>query len=136
MIEEALIPFLRSNADVSGMVGNRIHHNARPQDGALPVIVIHRVSGPRERVLVGRVPLAHPRIQLDCMGGTAKDAQTLADKVRKAVEDFHGTMGEYTVQVITVDDDRDDYIDPEHANENGIHVTSLDAIIWYEETLA
>lgn len=136
MIEEALIPFLRNRETVAGMAGSRIHHNARPQDGPLPAIVVHRTSGPRERVLRGRVPLAHPRIQIDCMALTAKEAQTLADLVRKSIEDFHGTMGTYTVQVITVDDDQDDYVEPEHADEKGIHVTSLDAVIWYAETLA
>lgn len=136
MIEEALIPFLRDSSRVLALAGGRVHHNARPQNGALPAIVVHRVSSVRERVLTGRVRLAHPRIQIDCMAETAQDAQSLANAVRLVIEDYEGSMGDYTVQVVTVDDDSDDYIEPEHANEKGIHVTSLDAIFWYEERLA
>lgn len=144
MIEAGLIAYLLDTDDVTDLVGDRIHVNARPQEGELPAIVIRRISGPRYQVLRGPAGLAHPRIQVDCLAYTAIAAKQLADVVRLAkgtgalpLECFQGMMGsgdyQRKVQHIRLDDDRDDYIEPEHENERGVHVVSMDFIVWYVE---
>lgn len=140
MIESGLITHLLNTEAVTEIVDDRIHTNVRPQNGLLPAIVLHRVSGPREYCLRGPVCLAHPRVQIDCLAYSASAAKQLADLVRLSngggsatLQAFYGKMGIYVVQFAKLEDDRDDYIEDEASGERGIHVVSMDFIVWFRE---
>jgi hypothetical protein len=142
MIEDGLISFLKASPEVSALVGDRVYGPQAPQSVTFPYLTLLRISGPRWRVLRGTDGVAHPRIQITCWGQTYTQVKTLAEEVRKAdggqgglrLEALKGVMGGQVVQATCLEDERDHDSPPLHEGETGVYATSLDLVIWFEET--
>ena len=93
---------LINDATVVGIVGTRIYWEIRPQDSALPAIVLHTVNGSRAQSLAGAMETQGNQIQFDCMAVTKADAVALRQAVI-AVAEVAGTAGSTEFQGGNVD---------------------------------
>ena len=72
----------------AAVTGTVVWHRV-PDDSALPVVVVNRFAGARDKTLDG-VALMEGRIQIDCFGATAVEAMAASRQVRSALEGYVG----------------------------------------------
>jgi len=125
--EEGLFFYLDNYAGLSMEVDDRIYPLLLPQGATLPAVVFHRISTPRLHELE-RSFLPQGRFQFDCWAETFQGAKAVQEQVRLALDLYSGPMGEYTVEVAIVEDERDDY-EP----EMGRWRSMVEAVIWVVE---
>jgi hypothetical protein len=130
-MEEAIRARLLATASVTALVSQRVYCGARPQAGALPDIIINRISGAPVYTDQGESGLATARIQIDCWGLTYSSAKTVARAVIASLSAFFGTVGSTTFQYILLDAERDF---PEGGSNAAEYLfrTNLDFIVWYD----
>lgn len=136
-IKVALRQYLLTQVNVISLVGDRVHHNYRPQRGELPAVSFFGVSRTHRYNLegTGRDNVPVDRIQIDCYARSADQAEEVADAVRAALDGFRGHMSDVFVQACLLEEaGRDDYYPDQAGSDRGIHAVSLDAVISYEST--
>lgn len=79
--ESALRTRLLADPFVGPMVGPRVHWRRRPQNGALPAIVLTIVADPRPQHLDGFHSLRATRVQAECYAWSDEEARELRDAV-------------------------------------------------------
>jgi hypothetical protein len=84
-MEEDLRTQLLANAGVAALVGKRVTWIVRPQGSELPAVVLQRISSGRDYTYQGLMPLTGALVQIDCWGGSYKDAKHLARAVIAAL---------------------------------------------------
>lgn len=109
-IETGLRTHLINNAAVAALVGSRVYPMRLPQGFVLPAISYQRISGPRQYDSVGATGRVHSRFQVNCWAETYAGARDLANKVRLALNDHRGVLGDKSnVGSIELVADRDDF---------------------------
>jgi len=127
-VVEALRAFLLTDAGVAALVGERVFVTVAPQDAALPLVVLRRVSTPRAYAHTGASRLAWPRVQVTARAARQAEAAAVAKAVRQAVSGYRGTMGDVPVQAVFVDNENDGFL-----FETGKFERVLDVILWHAE---
>lgn len=89
MLDTNLITYLRAQATSAG---NRVHTGNAPQDTALPVVIIRRVSGTTPRVLGGTSLFSRATFTVDCIGRDYADALPLANDIRVILDNYRGEL--------------------------------------------
>lgn len=107
MTEKAIYAILAADTDVAALVATRIYPVRRVQGDALPAIVYRRISSTHIHSTQGSSGACNARIQIDCWAATYAGAKTLADKVRLALDGYHGTAGTIDVHHILIEDETD-----------------------------
>lgn len=124
-LAEALLSRLTSDAAVTALVGDRVHWVKRDQGGALPVIVLRRVSGQRPELLDGEEDMLTSRVQADCMAWSHAAAWALAAAARAVLLPEAG-VGDMLFWRASADAPRDL---GEQLPEGFVHRASVDFII-------
>ncbi len=131
-MEEALRTILLGAAGVSALVGTRVDWGLRPQHvAALPAVVLHKISSPRDYNMDGASGLVDSRIQATCYGETYADAKLTARAVMAAVNGLATTQSGVVFQRIDIDNERDG--NGEQQNGHHLFWTSIDLQIWHDE---
>lgn len=123
--------FLLADAAIAALVGTRVHPLNLPQKSTLPAVTVERIDTTRESTHDGPEGMQRARMRVSCWALTLLAARDLADKVRRRLHGFVGTMGAGTVvQASFMDSDSDDFqSDPE------MYVADLDFEIWAQEVV-
>jgi hypothetical protein len=129
-MEAAIRTRLLATAGVTALVSQRVYCGSRPQGGAVPDIVINRVSGAPIYTDDGEAGLTNVRIQVDCYGTTYAAAKGVARAVQVSLSDFIGTAGATTFQNIMLDSERDFREGGSNTSEY-LFSTQMDFIIWF-----
>lgn len=135
MIVAGLRAVLVANAGINALVDGRVWSKVARQGGALPHILLHRMSedhnltlGP---TLDDSAELIFADIDIDCKANTPEEAATLAGLVKTLIDDYTGAMGDCTCEAVLLNDVSDDYEEPQNKGEQGRYVTTLDVQIQY-----
>lgn len=128
-MEEDLLTRLRGNADVSALVGERVHWAARPQGGALPAITLHMISPGRGYDHGGANGLRRPRVQIDCWGATHASAKAVARAAIAALEPA-ATIGTTDFVRGFLDGERD-FEPGTLADGTKVHRVTIDFFLWW-----
>ncbi len=137
-IERHLRDYLLTFADVVTALGTRIYPNHAPQKVTVyPYAVYHRVSSVRWRTLADGARQGSPRIQFDCYGDTYAKASSAREVIANVADNFTAQVstgsGGVCLLDLRVEDERDDYEEPVHADEIGEHVCSIDLVVAYRK---
>ena len=130
-MEAAIRTRLLATAGVTALVSQRVYGGSRPQGGALPDIVIHRVSGAPVYTDDGNSGLSSARIQVDCYGATYAAAKGVAAAVFDSLSAFVGTSGGVTFQNVLLEAERDFREGGSNASEY-LFSTQMDFEVWFE----
>lgn len=122
--ETALFSRLSTTDGVMALVGTRIFPMEGQQAGATPYITYQKVS-PRFLNTMGRgaLPLAGPRIQVNCWADTYATAKAVALEVRRSLDGYDN--GDVAVQIL----DEHDLMNPDSLRK----CVTQDYAIWTEE---
>ena len=111
-IEQAVYSRLTSVTAVSTMVSGRVYPTLIADSSTItPYIVYTRTSGEHVKSTAGMTGLAEANFDILCVtsGSSAyKDAKTLRDRVRVALDGYRGTTGGVAVRGVFIDDDLDE----------------------------
>lgn len=131
--------FLLADADISDLVGTRIHPLTLPQNPTLPAITFQWISGTRSHHYQGPDGLSRPRIQFDCYASTYLEMEELSEALRARMDGFSGIIGDLetlSVQGIFFDSERDFYEDGADQGTGsgaGLYRRSVDYFVNYTE---
>jgi hypothetical protein len=131
-IDQALMAYLKGHAGLTALVGTRIHFIRVPQGTALPYVVLIDVSNAIPGDLDGVLDIEQPNKQFSAYASTKEGAIAVADQLRNALDDFHGTLSGVAVQHIRrLTDTMTDYL-----GEDGtipVHIADLEYGITHEK---
>ena len=128
MIEQGLVTFLLAQAELSALIGARLHDLVLPQSPTLPAVVWQRISGDHDVTHDGPSGLVTARFQFSCWGRTTLEAAQVGEALRRVLHGYAGPMGDETAHAVFLLDDRDLF-----DAETGLRRRLLDFKIWYAE---
>lgn len=126
-MEEALRARLLATAGVTALVGQRVTWALRARGGALPAVVLHRISGRHDVTHDGLSGLTQSRVQVDCLAETHLAALTLGRAVVAAVGGFRSQQ----LQAVFVIAQRDDADGDAGVVSQPVFRSSLDLTVWH-----
>ncbi|HEY8342035.1 MAG TPA: DUF3168 domain-containing protein [Calditerricola sp.] len=130
-IRQAVIAYLKGNAGVQAILGQRIYSLKLPDNLTnWPAATIQRVSTVRHHTKLGPAGLTDSRIQVSIFGPDFLAVTQAADAVRAALDGFRGDMGGVTVHNVRSDGEIDLY-DPDAGMDGTYHV-ALEFVITHE----
>lgn len=128
MLESALYQYLSTHPDLAAIVGNRIYPGRLPDNPVLPAIVYARVATSRGVAHDGPLETADARFQFDAWGSSYSSVKAAADRLRRALLGFVGTMGPIRA-AIPRQETETDLFEP----DTGLYRVSVDYRIWHAE---
>lgn len=102
---------LKNNAAVNAIVGSKIRPNRAADSDNYPYIIYESISKPTTQTKDGNAQWYKMRFQLSMLATSLDSVQDLTDKVRIALDNQSGTIAGFTVQNITLEDERDIFND-------------------------
>lgn len=133
MFEKAISNFLLAESTLTTpAIGQRAYPLKLPQKTGYPAICYTRISSARGSSQDGPASLVEARYQFNVYDATLKDAKTIAEKLRRDLDGFKGTMGTggdlTQIDAVFLEDDRDGWDD-----DLDIPVVMLDFTFFYQE---
>lgn len=125
-IEAALRNYLLSIPELTAQIGNRIYPMVLPQPPVFPAVTYSKISSSNVRDLSG-ISFYLTRIQFTCWSESYGQAKAIAESLRKPLECYKGTMGEFHI------------IDSQSVNEidlsqpdSGLYQVPVDVLIQHQ----
>ena len=125
--------------DIVGMIDDRFRPIQESAIGAMhPYVTYFIVSDQTGMTLCGTDGLSRKRVQLDMMGRSYGQIDTLAGYFkgtheRPRLHGYAGTLGGVDVKACFVMDRQDLYEDGEAGENTGVHRVTMDLEIWHKE---
>lgn len=139
MIQAALYSRITTDPTITGLVGSRVYQGVAPQDqgsALLSRITFYRIAEDRERDLHGGVDLYRATFQIDCWAPTNTALESLRTAVRNRI-DVGGPQLWGTVKIRSVavtDESERDWQVVSDGQEELVHRTRFEAVLWYVRT--
>jgi hypothetical protein len=99
-IYEGFVAYLEAYAGLTALISTRIYPEELPQGCTLPAVVYILVSDVKDHFLTGQATLEQPIYQLSVFASTKTAAKNVANQLKTALCDYHGTMSSIVVQKI------------------------------------
>jgi hypothetical protein len=133
--EAVLRTALIGNADVQALIAGRIYplRYVGPQPVAFPITIWRRSGIIREQTLSGPMGVPKLTVEFHHYATTYETARDLADKARKVLDGYGGTVDNVEVKQVALADEADDLVEQEGA-ETSIYVVRQSYEIWWQET--
>lgn len=122
-INEALYSYLST-----ALTNNRIYPDNLPQNPTLPAITYVCISTLRRHEFEKDSKTIDSTIQFTVWGNSRKATKTLSTQLRKALQDYSGTIGSVRVSAVLLLDETDDFED-----ETKLYRTDMDFKIIHDE---
>mgnify|MGYP003557028686 CR=1 FL=1 len=127
-VENALVNILKADSAVAALVVTRVFFADAPQTPPVPFILMTRVGTQFVHSLNSNAGLSRARIQLDCYAKTQKEARSVGQAVKDAIDTFRGTNSDVIIQGVLLLDSMDGYDEsPE------LRRVTQDYHVWYNE---
>lgn len=139
-LRQAVYEQLTNTAAVSALVGTRIYPGKAPIDAVLPLITWFQRGAERFRHFLGSAQLVDVELQLSCFAATSPASWTLANEVRKALDDFRGLLGsiavyQQDVKRIRLENWLQERVDPVDKDDIPLWQEILIFRVWTAETI-
>ena len=108
MIESGLVSLLKSDPEISALVGSRVYPVIVPATATYPCLSYHTVSKPPE-VTLDKSAQETARIQIDCWGNSYSSVKALQQKLHTLLDGFLGTCPDGTDISLCTRDIEGDY---------------------------
>lgn len=128
LLEQALFTQLSGFAGLTSLVASRIYPTTLPDKPKLPAVTYIRITGPRVHTMGSDPGLQYPLFQVSAWSRSYPVALAVAEQVRKALQDFSGTVATIVIQDIIFEGDSQLY-EPDTKNHQAIG----EYTIWAEE---
>jgi hypothetical protein len=132
--EAVLRNALVANADVQALIAGRVYplRYVGPSPIQMPLIIWRRARILRAQTLGG--PMGVPRVSAEFFiyATTYNAARDLADKCRRVLDGYGGSLDNVEVKQVSLEDESDDLVEQEGA-ETSLYVVKQTYDIWWQE---
>lgn len=134
-IKDRIISLLQTSAVIQSVAGGRIYHQFIPQDAPLPCVRFELTEAKPHYTLEGQTSLTPGRFLFDCVADKSADGRALGDAVVafKGAPQSTASINGASLRRIFVEAVRDNYDQPQQADERGVRHVEVDLTIWYTE---
>jgi hypothetical protein len=132
--EAVLRNALISDTDVQALIGGRIYplRYVGPSPIQFPIIIWRRARVLREMAMSGPVGLPKVSVELYVYGVTYEAARDLADKCRRVLDGFAGSLDNTEVRQSFLVDEADDLVEIDGAENSLYLVRQTYDLFWLE----
>jgi hypothetical protein len=136
----AMIEYLKAQAAVSAIVGDRIHEAPGPASHQKPRLTLQDISGTVERHMTAQSDLASMRVQINCYAAAVRERALLAEAVYGELGGHPGaTLGSGDIEThmrsATLVDEGKIYQDATDASEVHVIAQRQDYMVSYRRTV-
>lgn len=96
---------LKSSANLTNIIDDRIYPVTIPQDATLPVVIYQQIGGSRVHAMIRDPGLAYPYYQVSILSTDYAQGYNVAKFTREALQDYSGSTGGVDVQRIFFDNE-------------------------------
>lgn len=100
MIRSGLRTYLLTISEVAALDGNKVYVGQSPQGAPDSHVVIERVADDHNNALDGTGATVFADFEIDCKAKTSIAADTLAEAIKTAIDDYTGSMGDETCRAV------------------------------------
>ena len=135
--KQDLMDYLRNDAGLQELLGDRIRFDWMKQDASLkaegkPYITLQRIDDIGHHAAEGAVKVRSPRYQIDVWAWNNQQRADINVALSNALDGLKGTIGGSDVRSVQVQDHGRDIVEPpKDARGKAIYRTSMDVILWY-----
>lgn len=131
-MKSGLVALLAAEATVTAICSTRIYVNRAPQNAIFPHVIITQMSSNENPTIDGASgQLRFLDFDIDCKAKSSVAAESLANAVRVYLDDYSGTAGSFTIGAVLMNDESDDYEQPEDGSDVGVFVVTLDLTVQF-----
>ena len=132
--EAVLRNALVTNADVQALISGRIYPLRYVGTAPIqfPLIIWRRARVLREMAMGGPVGLPRVTVELYVYGTTYETARDLADKCRRVLDGFAGSLDNTEVRLVSLMDEADDLVEIDGAETSLYLVRQTYDLFWVE----
>lgn len=131
-MKAGLVSLLSGEATITAICGTRLYVNRAPQNGAFPHVIITQMRSEENGTIDGGSgQLRFLDFDIDCKAKSSVSAEALANAVRVFIHDYSGAAGSFTIGAVWINDESDDYEEPEDGSDVGVFVVTLDVQIQF-----
>jgi hypothetical protein len=133
--EAVLRNALVANVDVQALISGRIYplRYVGPTPIQFPLLIWRRARILRAQTLGGPVGVPRVSVELYAYATTYNVARDLADKCRRVLDGYGGTLDNVEVKQVSLEDESDELIEQEGA-ETSLYLVKQTYDIWWQET--
>ncbi len=139
-IVAAVCSQLKNNAGVSAIVGDEVFRDVAPPEATEPYITVTKLGSDHVKHQEAAAGIVAVRLQVSSWDDNPEDAETLADKVRLAMDGkVGGEIGtapnNVAVKSVFLEEDSGTYTAPREGSSVGVYGVAQDWMIWHSETV-
>jgi hypothetical protein len=99
-IEEALTAYLLAQSGLTALIARRLYFDSLKLGTDLPAVVCINISDVKLHTLTGQYANERPMYQFSAYGSTRAEARAVANQLKTALIDYHGTLSGVVVNKI------------------------------------
>ena len=131
-MKAALVSLLSGEATISAICSSRVYVNRAPQKAIFPQLIITQMNSEENGSLDGGSgQLRFLEFDIDCRAKSSLQAAALGDAVRVFIDDYSGTAGSKTIGAVILNDESDDYEQPDDGSDVGVFLVTLDVTVQF-----
>ena len=131
-MKSGLVSLLSAESTITAICSTRIYVKRAPQKAAFPHVIITQMGSEENGTLDGGSgQLRFLDFDIDCKAKSSVAAESLGNAVRTYIDDYSGTAGSFTIGAVFINDESDDYEEPEDGSDVGVFVVTLDLTIQF-----
>lgn len=131
-LDDALYAYLSTYAGLTALISTRVYPNELPQGTTLPAVVYITISDIKNHTLTGQSKLENPMIQFTAYSLTRATARAVANQIKTALADYHGTLSGLVIQKIELENEMSSI----ETNSDGtlkVYTNDLEFQVFYEK---
>ena len=126
---------LTGDAELTALVGTRIHAMRAPKSSTLPRVVFNVIDEPRRPHMTGASGLVVPRFQIDVYASSSPGAHAVKEAIRNLLDGFSGTLTGVVVKRVFLDNTEDSYEKTHEEDPEPVYRIRMDFLVWYVESI-
>jgi hypothetical protein len=107
----------------------QIYFNRRPQNSALPCIVVEKLAEDRSQYLVGNMTVADYRFQFSVMAETYEVMLEVTNRLKDLMQGFSGDWDDRVIFYVNLDTESDAPSDPSDGSDNYTYIREVQYLI-------
>lgn len=130
-----LYNFLKNNAGLTALVGDRIYPIAAAVNASFPYLTVRRIRSEHDHHMANASGLNKQGIEINCFDADPLTLEAVSEALRNLLDGYRGTIGSTTVRSIHLIDEEDDWIPPTDSGPAGAFVTSMEFRVTHLESV-
>lgn len=131
--EAVLAQQITGDAGLAALVGTRVYPVLAPTTASLPFVTWRRSGIQRAQTLGAPMGLPRVSVEYGIYGTTYEQARDVADRMRAVLDGYGGTVGNCTVQQVSLENEFDDFVTLAGSDLPPVYQITQTFDVWWNE---